>query len=281
MRNLGPVDALHRAVEFRQRIHHDLAQRRLNGAFVLRRIVLEDARNDEAGVGRRAEHLGDAPGRLALPVGTDQQVEAGLGVVHLAELHETVGAQVDRLVDPEAIAEIRHLHHHRRDVERQHAQAIDHVRVGAGDLPFGRIDIVGEHAQAIDRRRNRRTRTHHLGELRDGEPAVVDIDHRPCPEIGIARDQGGVVVGDLHADVGPRHGRGRRRHGLRGWRCRRLRQRWQRCQASGADQHGSKDGIHGLFLSIESGDQVSKLRDSELCADVMSSCKTSAYSRRR
>ena len=51
--------------------------------------------------------------------GPDEQVEARLRAVHLAELGEAVGAQVDDLIDPEAITEIGNLDHDRRNVERE------------------------------------------------------------------------------------------------------------------------------------------------------------------
>ena len=53
----APIDALHRAVVLRKRVHHDLAQHRLDRLSIFRRVVHEDARRDEAGVGRGAEHL--------------------------------------------------------------------------------------------------------------------------------------------------------------------------------------------------------------------------------
>jgi len=53
--------------------------------------------------------------------------------MHLAELDEAVGAQIDDLVDPETIAEIRHLDYHRGNIEREQTEAIDDVLIGTGD----------------------------------------------------------------------------------------------------------------------------------------------------
>ena len=59
-----------------------------------------------------AEHGGDAGRRLAAPVGTGQQVEAGLRAVHRADLAEGVGPLIGGLEDEEALAEIGHLDDH-------------------------------------------------------------------------------------------------------------------------------------------------------------------------
>jgi len=76
---------------------------------------------------------------LVMPFGTspfqfwpDQQIEAGGRTVHLAELDKAVGAQVDDLVDPETVAEIRHLDDHRRNVG---ATLRSSYRRFAGDHP--------------------------------------------------------------------------------------------------------------------------------------------------
>ena len=41
-----------------------------------------------------------------MPVRADHHVEAGRRAVHFAELHDPVGAQIDHLIDPEALAEV-------------------------------------------------------------------------------------------------------------------------------------------------------------------------------
>ena len=148
----------------------------------------------------RAEHAGDALRRLALPVRPRQQVEPGLGAVHLAEVGEAVGAQVDHLVDPEAVAEVRHLDHDWLHVQADAAGAVDHVLVRTRDHPLLRLDVVAQHAQAVERR-HRHDAAHQarFGQVLERQATVVDVDHRPGPEIGFARDHAGVCLGDARA----------------------------------------------------------------------------------
>ena len=136
---------------------------RLNGLLVLGRVVHEDARGDEAGVGRSAEDLGDALGHFALPVRADEQIEARRGAVHLAEVDEAVGAQINGLIDPEAVAEVGHLDDDRGLVESQRARR-HRRRPGSGRrrCALGG-DIVGEHDKAVERRGRHRAG---IGELR-------------------------------------------------------------------------------------------------------------------
>jgi hypothetical protein len=93
-RRVGPVLRLRLAVEARERIGDDLIEDGLNRRFVFGRIVLENAGN---GVGerRRAPEDGLDSGRfLALPVRTDQEVEAGLCPVGFADMAELIRALV-------------------------------------------------------------------------------------------------------------------------------------------------------------------------------------------
>jgi ABC-type amino acid transport substrate-binding protein len=69
-------------------------------------------------------------GKVTLPVRTDHQIEARRRTVHLAELDERVGACVICGENPEAIAEIRHLDHHGRLLQRQEADPVHDVLVG-------------------------------------------------------------------------------------------------------------------------------------------------------
>ena len=134
----------HRVVELCQRIHHDPPGDDLNGLVVLRRVILEHARDDVSGIGRGAEHPSDALRDFFLPVGSDQQIEAWRGAVHLAHIGKAVGAYIDDLVDPEPIVEIRDLNHRRRLIKRECAGAVDHILVWAGDDALFRHDVVGE-----------------------------------------------------------------------------------------------------------------------------------------
>lgn len=162
---------------------------RLQRRVVGPRVLLEHAGHDGADIGGRAERRGDAVRPLALPVGSDEQIEAGLGVVHGAELGEAVGPEIGRLIDPIALAEIRHLHHDRLAAEIENAEAVDEVLRGAGDVALPRADIVVQHGEMIDRRdrcysadQNRPPDAPQRGE------AVIDVDHRPRPQIGEAAD---------------------------------------------------------------------------------------------
>ena len=214
---LRPVVLLQLSVELRQRVHVDLRHQRLHGGAILRRVEQRDARDHVAGVGAGAEDFGDALRHVAFPVGTGEQVEARLRAIHLAEVDETVGARVDDLVHPEPVAEVRHLEHHRLDVERQRAAAVHNVLVGAGDFAFGRRDVVGEHHQTVGRRRRKHAaELSGAGQILEAEPAVVDVHHRPRPEVCVARGHAHVGLGEARAGDGARHGgRGRWRRGGR------------------------------------------------------------------
>ena len=74
--------------------------------------------------------------------------------IHLAELHEAVGAEVDDLVNPEAVAEVRHLDHDRR-LARGPASRGRRPRPDWGRRPTRsqRLDVVGEHGEVVERRR--------------------------------------------------------------------------------------------------------------------------------
>ena len=96
-----------------------------------------------------------AGGRRPLPVGADQQIEAGLGAVHGAEIGKAVGPDVGRLKDPEALAEVGHLNDHRLAAKIENAEAIDEILARAGDVALPRADIVVQHGEVIDRRDRR------------------------------------------------------------------------------------------------------------------------------
>ena len=108
-----------RAVVLRERIHHDPLQ---HGWIA----CLSSGVSSWKTRGATKPVLVGERNTLVMPFGTspcqfgpDQQIEAGRRAVHLAELHEAVGAQIDDLIDPEAVAEVRHLDHHRREIERR------------------------------------------------------------------------------------------------------------------------------------------------------------------
>ena len=127
-------------------------------------------------------------GDVAVPVRPDQQVEAGLGAVGLAELAELVGALVVEGVDPEAVAEVGHLDDHGLGVEIEEAKAVDDVLVRTGDEPLGRIDVVVQHADlALRRHRQNAAEQARLGAWVMPVAAVQHVHHRPAPDVGVRR----------------------------------------------------------------------------------------------
>ena len=126
---------------------------------------------------------------MVVPIGADQEIEAGLGAVHRADLGEAVGPEVGRLIDPVALAEIRNLNDHRLAAEIENAEAVDEILAGAGDVALLRADIVVQHGKMVDRRDRRNA----ADEQRTPEPlergvAVEHIHQRPAPEISEAAD---------------------------------------------------------------------------------------------
>ncbi len=169
-------------VEVLQRIGDDLVDHRLYRRPVLRRVVHEHARYRIGQRGRAADDRFDAGGFLAFPLRADDQVEARLGIVRLADLGELVGARVIHCVDPEAVAEVGHLDHHRLFIEREEAEAVDNILVRTGDEILARVDVVAQHPDLAARRdRQNAVQPAGLGRLRDGGAAVDLVDHWPAP----------------------------------------------------------------------------------------------------
>src|SRR5262249_51818016 len=107
---LRPIHRLHLSGgELAQRIQSNLRDDRLYCLRVLGCGLLEDARNHDASHCAGMEDAGDAAGHCTIPSRSGQEIEARLGVVHLAKLGEGVCALVDDLVDPETVLEVRHL----------------------------------------------------------------------------------------------------------------------------------------------------------------------------
>ena len=177
---------------------------RLDRRPVLGSVVHEHARDGVGQRGRTADDRLDAGGLFAFPVRTDDQVEAGLGVVGLADLRELVRARVVHRVDPEAVAEVRDLDDDRLFVEREEAEAVDDILIRTGDEVLPGIDVVAQHPDLPARRdRQHAVEPAGLGRLRDGGAAIDLVDHRPAPDIGHAADRLGVFR--MHHDA-----RGRR-----------------------------------------------------------------------
>lgn len=208
----GPVGGAHRAGELGQRVGHDLVDERLDRGAVCVGVVHEHAGDAHGDAGVVAEHLSDAFGDLAGPGGGGEQVAAGFGAVHRAELREGVGALVDGLVDPEPAVEVGDLDHRGTAAGVQDAETVDHVLVGAGDDPLFGADVVVQHADRSGRARGddpaEQARGGHL--LHDRQ-AVVHVHQRPAPQIGQAAHAPQVVLG--HPRTRDRHGRGARGDG--------------------------------------------------------------------
>ena len=210
MRELAPVLGLHLPVELRQRVEDDLTDHRLDGLVILLGVIHENARNDKRQRRGRAHHCRDAGWRLALPVRADHHVEAGLGAVLLADLGELVGARVIERIDPEAIAEIRHLKDDGLFVQRVEAGAIHDVLVRAGDEGLVRADVPGQHRVPVECDRHHAAQQAGFGRLGEGCGAVGHVDQRPAPQVGHASHR-------LH--VGRGHRRARWRTGNFGGGC--------------------------------------------------------------
>ncbi|MNC51286.1 hypothetical protein D3C75_1005730 [compost metagenome] len=123
-----------------------------------------------------------------------------MGAIHLAQFGKAVGAQVNHLVHPEAITEIRYLQHHRFNIQGDAARAIHYVLVRAGNQALGRVYVIAEHRQAIDRC-HRYDPVHQAGlrEILEGLAAVEDIGHWPTPEIRFARHHAHIGLCDFSA----------------------------------------------------------------------------------
>src|SRR5262245_17388303 len=101
--------AFHFAVKLGERIHHDLLCHFPHDLVVFRAVVLEHARNYVARVGGGTEDFGDPLWDLSLPLWTDEQIETWRRPVHLAYVSKAISAQIDDLIHPEPVAEVRHL----------------------------------------------------------------------------------------------------------------------------------------------------------------------------
>ena len=133
--------------------------------------------------GRRPQDTGDATGRGAGPARPDDQIAAGPGAVHAAEVAEAVGPLVSQLVEPEPIAEIGDLHDDRCGGQIEDSETVEHVAVGAGHEWRSRCHLVGEHGQLIERRDRQATALAGPGDERHASPALMHVGQRPSPEI--------------------------------------------------------------------------------------------------
>jgi hypothetical protein len=79
-----------------------------------------------------------------VPVRTDQEAEAGLGAVGLAELAELVGALVVDRLDPEAVAEIGYLHDRRLAVEIEEPEPVDGVSTASARISRKHLSALGK-----------------------------------------------------------------------------------------------------------------------------------------
>jgi hypothetical protein len=113
----APIARLELAIELRCRIHHDLVKQRLNGLRVFFGGAFENSWNDNTDIRRRPKYSLDPRRWLSFPVRPDDQVRSRLASIHLSQLSKLVGALIDDLVHPEAVAKIRHLEYDRFAVQ--------------------------------------------------------------------------------------------------------------------------------------------------------------------
>ena len=177
--------ALYRSVELGERIHVDAANRRLSLLLVPPAWSSTNTRGATKPVlvverKTRVIPFGDG----AMPVRSDEKIEARGRSIHFAERSKAVGAQIDDLIDPEPGAEIRNLHDDGTHVERERAAAIGDVLIRARDRSLRGIDVVRQHREPVDRR----DRQNAVQQARVWTPSpetkalVIDVDHRPGPE---------------------------------------------------------------------------------------------------
>src|SRR5262245_45587886 len=133
IRKLAPILRLHLSVELRERVEVDLADRWLDRAVILRRVVHENARTRQHLIRGGAHHGNDARWDFALPIRADHQIETRPGPILLSDLCEFIGTRVIKSVDSEAIAELRHLEDHRLLLQFEGADPIRNILVWAGD----------------------------------------------------------------------------------------------------------------------------------------------------
>src|SRR5208282_1444893 len=177
-------------------IEHDLVEHQLDGLAVFGSVIEKDTGSTGGQLGGGPHHGDDARRGLPLPVWSHHHVETRLAPVSLSNLGELVGARVIQRIDPEAVAEIRHLEDNRFLVQGIVAHAIDHILVRAGDKTLLRADVVGQKRELTDRS-HRQDAAHEsgLGCLRECPTTVVRADERPAPDVGHATDHLDVVLG--------------------------------------------------------------------------------------
>ncbi len=143
-------------------------------------------------------------GLSSLPVRAHQQVEPGLAAVHRSEVREAVGALISDLIHPEATLEVRDLNHDRLAFQREDAEAVDDVLVGTCDKALLRLDIVAQHRELVARR-NRDDAAHQarLRQVLERGSAVVQVGHRPRPEIGEASQRAHILLAHARTGNGP------------------------------------------------------------------------------
>lgn len=141
-----------------------------------------------------AEDVGDPLGDLTVPRRRRQEVAAGRGAVHGTQLDEGIGALVDCLEHPEAVAEIRDLEHRRTGFGVEDTEAVDDVLIGAGDDALLRVGVVAQHGERSGRPRgNDPAEQARLGQLlHDGAP-IVHVGQRPPPQVRHPSDRAGVL----------------------------------------------------------------------------------------
>jgi hypothetical protein len=78
----------------------------LDCGFVFGSVGLKDTGKDGDQIGWGVEDFGNAARNGALPVGADDEIEAGLGAVLLSDVAERIGASIRDLISEESTTEI-------------------------------------------------------------------------------------------------------------------------------------------------------------------------------
>jgi len=133
-------------------------------------------------------------GTLPFQLGANEEVEAGLGAVLLADLTEGIGTGIRDLVNVEAIAKVRYLDDNRLSIEALESSTVYSVLVWASDEALFLIDVVCEHGDLPRRRHGNHTpNTTRFWQLLDRKGTVEIVNQRPSPDVSEPANSGDVL----------------------------------------------------------------------------------------
>jgi len=121
-----------------------------------------------------------------------------------ADPRELVGTRVIECINPEPIAEIRHVEDDRLLVQPEESATIHDILIRAGDESLFRASIAGEHRDRVPGQWQHAAQQAGFGRLGEGRTPIGHIDQRPAPQVSNAPYR-------LHVSLG--HGRAGRRTG--------------------------------------------------------------------